>query len=69
MKQLLLNDKKVLNNCKKHHRNLPMGRIDYKKVYDMVLHRWLVEAMKMVGIVDNIVNLFKKRKRHGEQNC
>ena len=28
----------------------------------MVLHRWLVEAMKVVGIVDNIVNLFKKRK-------
>ena len=28
----------------------------------MVLRRWLVEAMKVVGIVDNIVNLFKKRK-------
>ena len=27
-------------------------------VYDMVLHRW----MKMVGITDNIVKLFKNRK-------
>ena len=28
----------------------------------MVPHRWLNEAMKMVGIADNIVNLFENSK-------
>ena len=28
----------------------------------MVLHCWMIEAMKMVGIADNIVNLFENNK-------
>ena len=28
----------------------------------MVLHCWMIEAMKMVGIADNIVNLFENSK-------
>ena len=36
-----------------------MGWIDYKKTYAMVPHRWTIEAMKMVGTADNIVNLFE----------
>ena len=28
----------------------------------MVPHRWMIEAMKMVGIADNIVNLFENSK-------
>ena len=28
----------------------------------MVSHRWMIEAMKMVGIADNIVNLFENSK-------
>ena len=28
----------------------------------MVLHRWMIEAMKMVGIADNILNLFENSK-------
>ena len=39
-----------------------MGWIDYKKAHDMVLHRWMIEAMKMVGTTDNIVNLFENNK-------
>ena len=61
-KNQLLIDKQVLKHCKKHQRNLAMGWIDYKKAYDMVPHRWLIEAMKMVGIADNIVNLFENSK-------
>ena len=61
-KDQLLIDKQVLKHCKKHQRNLAMGCIDYKKAYDMVPHRWLNEAMKMVGIADNIVNLFENSK-------
>ena len=42
-----------------------MGWFDYKKAYDMVLHRWMIEAMKMVRTtnnVNNIVNLFENSK-------
>ena len=28
----------------------------------MVPHRWMIEAMKIVGIADNIVNLFEDIK-------
>ena len=58
-KDQLLIDKQILKHCKKHQRNLTMGRIDYKKVYDMVPHDWMTEAIKMVEIPDNIVNLFE----------
>ena len=55
-------DKQILKYCKKYQCNLAMEWIDYKKVYDMLPHRWLIEAMKMVGIADNIVNLFENNK-------
>ena len=58
----LLIDKQILKHCKKHQHSLAMGWIDYKKAYDMVPHRWMIEAMKMVGIADNIVNLFENSK-------
>ena len=29
----------------------------------MVPHRWMIEAIKMVGIADNIVNLFKNSNK------
>ena len=61
-KDQLLIDKQILKHCKKHQRSLAMGWIDYKKAYDMVSHRWMIEAMKMVGIADNIVNLFENSK-------
>ena len=35
---------------------------DYKKAYDMVPHAWMIEAMKMVGIADSIVNLYENSK-------
>ena len=61
-KEQLLIDKQILKHCKKHKRNLAMEWIDYKKAYTMVPHRWMIEAMKMVGIAVNIVNLFENSK-------
>ena len=29
----------------------------------MVPHGWMIEAMKMVGVADNIVNLFENSKK------
>ena len=39
-----------------------MVYIDYRKAYDMVPHCWMIEAMKMVRIAYNIVNLFENSK-------
>ena len=63
-KDQLLIDKQILKHCKKHQRNLAMGWTDYrnKKAYDMVPHGWMIKAMKMVGITENIVNLFGNSK-------
>ena len=62
MKDQLLIDKQILKHCKKHQQSLAMGWIDYKKAYDIVLHYWMIEAMKMVGIADNIMNLYENSK-------
>ena len=65
-KDQFLIDKKILKHCKKHQRNLAMVQINYRKAYDMVPHCWMIEAMKMVRIADNIVNVFENsKKRHG----
>ena len=61
-KEQLLIDKQILKHCKKHQSNLAMGWIDYKKAYVMVPHGWMIEAMKIVGIADNIVKLFENSK-------
>ena len=53
--------KQILKHCKKCQRSLAMGWIDYKKAYDMMPHHWVTEAMKMVGIADNM-NLFENSK-------
>ena len=61
-KDQLLIDKQIRKHCKKHKCNLAMGWIDYKKAYDIVRHHWMIEAMEMVGIAENIVNLFENSK-------
>ena len=68
-KEQHLTDKQILNHCKKHHSSLAMGWIDYKRPMTRCwLHRWTIEAMKMVGIVDNIVNLFENSKETWRTN-
>ena len=59
-KDQLAIDKQLLKHCKKHQRNLAMGWIDYKKAYDMVPHSWLLDAMRMIGVADNIVKQLEK---------
>ena len=61
-KDQLLIDKQILKHCKKHQHNLATAWFAYEKAYDMVPHGWMIKAMKRVGILDNIVNLFKNSK-------
>ena len=41
-------------DCRKRHTNMAMTWIDYKKVYDIVPHSWIVECLEMFGIANNI---------------
>ena len=59
-KDQLLIDKMVLNDCKKRHTNLVMTWIDYKKVYDMIPHSWILESLGLVQVSVNIVEFFRK---------
>ena len=53
IKDQLLMDKAILQNCRRTCKGLAMGWIDYKKAYDMVPHSWLKEAVELVELADN----------------
>ena len=42
------------------YRNLSRNWIDYKKAYEFVLHSWINECMKLIGIADHVKNLLEK---------
>ena len=39
----------VMKNCKKRMKNLSVVWIDYTKAYDMVLHTWILQYLKIAG--------------------
>ena len=45
--ELLYIDQHILNERKTRWKNLAMARIDYKKSYDMVTQRWIINCLKM----------------------
>ena len=52
----LLHEK--VKNVKSRNKNSAMAWIDYKKVYDMVPHSWIIECLDyLLGITDNINSL------------
>jgi len=57
-KDQLLIDKMVLKNSRRHT-SPNMAWIDYKKVYDMVLHSWILETVTLVVLADNIKRVLK----------
>ena len=57
MKDQLLINKHILRRCRKNQHNLAMGWIDYKETSDMVPHGWTIEALKMMGVAENIAKL------------
>ena len=34
--------------------------VDYKKVYDMVPHSWIITTMRIVALADYIIGLIKR---------
>ena len=53
-------DKRILQTCRKRKKNLSMGWVDHKKVYDVVPRSWIITTMGMVGLADNIIGLTKQ---------
>jgi len=53
-KDQLLIDKAILKDCRRRHTNLAMVWIDYRKVYDMVPHSWIIECLEIFGIAENV---------------
>ena len=54
---LLYIDRAVIKEVKSRNTNLTMAWIDYKKVYDMVPHSWIIECLDLFGVAENIKNL------------
>ena len=61
--QLLIN-KMILDEVKQHRRNIFMMWFDYKKAFDSVSHEWLIEALKLAKVPQDllfaITNLTRK---------
>ena len=53
-KDQLLIDKAILKDCKRGRTNLAMAWIDYRKVYDMVPHSWIMECLETFGVAANV---------------
>lgn len=49
-------DKTVLRDSKRRHANLAMVWINYREVYNMVPHSWIVEYLKLFGVAVNVQN-------------
>ena len=60
MKKLLYIDQHILNESKTRRKNLAMAWIDYKKAYDMVPQRWIINCHKMNKISDEVINFIEK---------
>ena len=56
--QLLINEM-ILENCQKRNTNLSIAWIDYKKVFDSVLHSWIekcLESFKISPVLQNFLS-------------
>jgi hypothetical protein len=54
-KSQLIADKEIMDEAKTKKKNLSMCWIDFRKAYDMVPHKWIIETLKIYGVADNII--------------
>ena len=50
-------DRAVIKELKSRNKNLAMAWIDYKKVYDMIPHSWIIECLDLFRVAENIKSL------------
>ena len=60
MKDQVLIDKTILEDCRKRRTNLVMAWIDYVKAYDFVPRSWILECLDMLGIAVNVRSFLEK---------
>ena len=72
---LLFIDKMIMREVKMRKQNLSMAWIDYKKVYYMLPHSWIIDCLETVEINEKIRRLLAERMKswrveliHGEEN-
>ena len=58
-KDQLWRDKAVIGNCQSKKTNLNMAWVDFRKAYDIVPHVWIINALKLIGAVPNVIALLK----------
>ena len=59
-KDQLLIDKTIIKNCKRRNCGLAMGWIDYKNVFDMIPHSWILKCLDIFKVADNIKRLTRQ---------
>ena len=59
MDQLLIN-RVVTDEVRKGRKNLSMIWLDYKKAYDLVPHSWILEALRLAKIPEQIISAIEQ---------
>jgi len=54
-RQQLMMNKMILEDARRHSKNLSVAWIDFQKAYDSISHRWLICMLSMYGFHENIV--------------
>ena len=57
--QLLIN-KHITNEVKQKRRNLLCTWLDYQKAYDSIPHSWMLEALRLAKVPDDIIKSVKR---------
>ena len=58
-KDHLLLSKALVEDCKKHRKNLSLAWIDYKKAFDSIPHSWLLETLKIHRTPDILIEFLR----------
>ena len=58
--ELLYINQHILNESNTRRKNIALAWIDYNKAYDMVLHSWIINSLKMYKISDEVINFIDK---------
>lgn len=64
VKDQLLVDKAVVENCKRRKTNLEMAWVDYKKAYDRVPHSWILECLDIYKVDKKIKDFLQREMRN-----
>ena len=56
----LLIDNAIMDEVRENKRNLAVSLYDYRKVYDMVRHDWMIRVFRWMGYSSKLINVLKQ---------